>query len=255
LPVREAAASSSSDQSESAALCFRSHQDALDFGRHSAEYSNRLMVSQKVNFPELYKEGKLHVVIECTSRADSTKYDLVFFAVQGEVTGDGHGGIGSRRKDPREANSASRNRNWDEGRMSRVTQLVHGPNQVIPSLVRFERQKERKNFIREVCGDFSFHQVFQPGRIVPDGELGLLGRNLSSRSGSGVASLIQNGPQGLKGFSSVVDTSGRQPISELEFVELCDSVSIKFNDTSVWGFFEERFDLLVKSRNVLVCSL
>ena len=69
------------DQSELAALSFRSQQDTLDFGRHSPQHSNRLIVSQKVDFPQLYKEGKLHVVFERAARADATKYDLVLFAV------------------------------------------------------------------------------------------------------------------------------------------------------------------------------
>jgi hypothetical protein len=242
------------DESKSAALCFRSQEDALNFGRHSAEYSNSLIVSHNVNFPEFYKEGKLHVVVKYASRTDAAKYDLVFLAIQSEISGNRDTRIGAGGNHPGEPDGTTGNGNWNEGRMSRITQFVHGPNEVIPSLVRLERHKERKNFIRDVCGNLSFHQVLQPGEVVPDGELSFLGENFSASDGSGVSSLIQNGPHGLKGFRGVVDTIWGKPISELEFVELCDSVIIKLNDTSVWGFFEERFDLLVKSRDVLVCS-
>ena len=74
--------------------------------------------------------------------------------------------------------------------MSRVTELVQAPNEIISSLVRFERQKERKNFTREICGNFSSHQVFQPDRIVSDGKLSLLGRDLSASDGGSIACLV-----------------------------------------------------------------
>jgi Integrase core domain len=53
------------EKSESPALCFRSHQDALDFARHSAEDSHRFTSAYKLlGVVERYSEGEV-ILVEC----------------------------------------------------------------------------------------------------------------------------------------------------------------------------------------------
>jgi hypothetical protein len=58
-----AAAAELGDKSNSAALCFRSHQDALNFASHSVENSNRMLAfNNLVNVIERYCVGDICIV-------------------------------------------------------------------------------------------------------------------------------------------------------------------------------------------------
>jgi len=239
------------DKPETAALRFSSHQDALDYGSHSAEYSNHLMAGYEINFTKSYLEGKMHVIVEFASRRNARKYDLVFSAIPNNRVQN----LGGASKDGiADEHAAGCKRDWDKSCMGGVTQLVQSPYRVISSFVRLERHKKRKNFIWQVVRDFTVDDIGEPINIVPNGKLGLLGGDLTGCDRSSVTDLVKYGSKSFKSLRSGMGATVGNPFNELEFMELCNSIRIQLYDTMAWGFFDKSLNSLVKAPNVIVCA-
>lgn len=231
------------------ALRFRSHQDALDFGRHSAENVNRRLLAQKINISESYEKADLEIVLQVTSRRDARKWNLVFFAVVGGV---------QKRNTQRNSYIADQrgsaaNRHRNESCVLGVSKLVQGPDGVIPSLVRLERAKKRKNFVRQILGNLAIDKIIKPNRVVSNGKLSFLGSDLSSGDGAGVTNLIKSRAQPLQYFSSGMSSTFRRFFDEFQLVNLCDAIGIQLNDLTAWVWFKEPIDSLFKAPKVLIC--
>lgn len=72
------------NETDPAALPFRSHQDALDFASHGAEHANRILAANNlVNVVERYRKGdiELKLALDLIGVRGARKYHLVFFAV------------------------------------------------------------------------------------------------------------------------------------------------------------------------------
>lgn len=77
-----ASAAPSRNEFDAATLCFSSHQDALDFARHSAEHSNWMLASNNlIDIVERYRKGELEIVLDICSRSSAKKYNLIFIAI------------------------------------------------------------------------------------------------------------------------------------------------------------------------------
>jgi hypothetical protein len=67
---------------DSPALRFSSHQDALDYARHSVEQSRREMMGNCwLPVVEAYVNGHCHLVMTLVSEISIKYFQLVFFAV------------------------------------------------------------------------------------------------------------------------------------------------------------------------------
>ncbi len=134
--VGAASAVALGDESEPAALSFSSHQDALNFGAHSAEYSNRCFAAGDLRLVKRYQETHLELILKLTSRADSAEYDLIFSAVPG---GYWNGSLAGRSGS--DGASFNLHPSGDADRDQQfmfvgVTEAVQGPDGVISSLIR-----------------------------------------------------------------------------------------------------------------------
>jgi hypothetical protein len=239
------------NKSEPTALRFGHLDDAHHLSRDFPENGYGLAVGKNINLAKSYQEGECKVVIEFSARPNSAKYDLVFFAVQGHVSGDTAiaNGYGFTK------HSAGLNGDGNKRCMCCISELVQTPNKIVPSIVRLERPKQHDDFIRDVFAGFmADDSVIKSGKVVSDRELGLFRVRVSSSDRGGKPSLVKSGPKRFKRLSCGVDAAFRKPFSEFEFMELSNAVSVQLNDRAVWCFFEEPFDALVKSGNVLVCS-
>jgi hypothetical protein len=217
----------------------------------SAEYSDHLMAGYEINFAKRYLEGKMHVIVEFASRRNARKYDLVFFAIPDNRVQN----LGGSAKDSiADEHAAGCKRDGDKSCMGGVTQLVKSPDGVIPSFVRLERHKKRKNFSWQVVSDFTFDDIGEPINVIPNGKLGLLGGDLTRCDRSSVTDLVKCGSKSFKSLRSGVGATVGNPFSELEFMELCNSICIQFYDTMAWCFFDKGLNSLVKAPNVIVCA-
>jgi hypothetical protein len=138
------------DEPESAAFGFGSADDALDFGRHCAENAKDWAAAQKVDFVERYCQSKAAIVMKLASRTEAREYDLVIFAVP-----SGNEDASALERSAFEVHAASVHADGNDGCMKRATELIEGPDGIIPSFVRLERAKERHDLIRNVLTHFS----------------------------------------------------------------------------------------------------
>jgi hypothetical protein len=140
--------------------------------------------------------------------------------------------------------------------MSCVTQLIQGPEGVIPSLVRLEYSKERDNFLGDIAANAaSIYEIVQFGEAVADRELRSLGGDFSRRDSGGVSGLIEDGSESLKGLLSNLRAGIGQPLGELEFELLLGRiVRIDLTPQFVWLFLLKDPNLAIKFGDVFAAS-
>jgi hypothetical protein len=74
-----------------------------------------------------------------------------------------------------------------------VTELVKGPEGIIPSFVWAERQKQRCDFRRTILGDLpAVSVVIEAGRVVSERKVSSFGGDLFAGDGTSVANLVEN---------------------------------------------------------------
>jgi hypothetical protein len=72
------------NETETAALRFGSHQDALDYVRHSVECANRRLASESLNAFDRYVKGEVAAYIGVKHRRTESQYHLVFRCIPAE---------------------------------------------------------------------------------------------------------------------------------------------------------------------------
>ena len=131
------------NETNPAALIFCSNQNALDFVRHGTENVNRMLAANNlINVVERYRKGELEmeVTFELSVGAVTRKYQLACVAVPVPKQGDILDAPGTACFHHDAAGP------YFDGIkhlvLRGITEFVHCPEGVIPSLVRLERRKE-----------------------------------------------------------------------------------------------------------------
>jgi hypothetical protein len=164
------------DKPETPALCFRSSKDALDFARDGLKKGNRNWVWHKIDFAESYENGDIEIVIKVAIRGHPGNYHLVFFAIPSREMNSKTGPTQMMDGHP-----ATASPDGDESGMCSVTELVQGPNGVIPSFVRLERSKKRHDIRRQVFASTP-NVVLHVRGSIPKRKLGVLGLGDAART-------------------------------------------------------------------------
>ena len=185
------------------ALGFGCHQDALDFASDGIQDANCRAAFHPVEIVKSYKEGNVAIVLKASAGADAREFDLVFFAVPRRhhkvATADfriidGHAGANQANGD-------------EEAVLVGITELVHSPEGIIPSLVSVEAPKQRPDFLRQITASTLCHTV-QVGNRIGHREISVLGIAGAARRPRSVSRLIQRRSQRLKALRQ------RQPNSQ-----------------------------------------
>lgn len=240
--------SASSDKSNSAALSFRAGQDATRLRAHSVEHIHGRAGLGQFKVAESYAKGESQVVIKLGASGRSGKYDLVFFSIPSgpkelELIREGCsldfdlGGVESH---------------GHQRCVIGVTDLVKGPEGVIPSLVCVERRKKRHDLRRQVTAS-SFYNIREVGSVVADGKISVLRRGVSRKDRRGVSDLIECGPDRFDGFGGIVRTDFWNGLTKSELVNL-KSVRVWLDHMSVGFLFEEDISPLLKPRDMVICA-
>lgn len=245
--IRPGAGAPASDQTDTLALRFGGPEDAINFARNGIEDANRRAASNAVDFVKGYNEGKLCIVLKVTAGVDLGDHDLIFVPVK-----DGRRDRSPRQDGIPQRDAATCDANGhQEPMLVGVTELVEGPEGVIPSLMRIERSKQRADFRRQILAS----SVSDPIKIsngVPKGEVRVLGLSDACFDGNGVATLIQSGSERFDGLratiSPAIGDSAREAISMG-----CDALRISLGETFSWFLFEESGDTLFKPTDMLIC--
>ena len=166
-------------KAKAAALSFRSHQDALDYAAHSVEHVNCLLAANSVNAVDRYAKGHVSCYARLHSRRSNRQGDLVFFGIPAERRAGRADGVACPSVAGDIAGKESDcpiDLQGNKGAMFLgVTELVQGPEGVIPSFVWIEPAKERRDFRWQIgAGSPStVDVVVEVTECVCEGEVGL----------------------------------------------------------------------------------
>jgi len=142
-------------------LCFRSLDDAQNYARHLAQAGRNWASTKYWDFPKLYTEGKLNIVVNCSLAEGFGNYDFVFSAIP--VRSKRQGVVRSHAPTVLKNGVLDSNSRFDDGFMlCSVADFVECPQGRIPSLVRLEVHKERLDllgqmFVSSVAGEGGVH--------------------------------------------------------------------------------------------------
>jgi hypothetical protein len=136
-----------------------------------------------------------------------------------------------------------------------TTELVQGPDKIIPSFVRLERSHQVRNFLRDEFPCYTVKGFFKSGEVVSDRERGKAAESESLIQGSDrVDCLVEGSPQIIDNVDSVAAEGSRHGLSHLEFVEIVSAVSVKLsNDSAIVWLTEKSQVFPFKLGNVILC--
>jgi len=239
---------SRSDQADAPALCFSGPQDAINFARNGVKNANGGTALNPIDLVKLYEEGKFDIVLKVSTGFDSGEYDLIFSAVK-----NGHGRVPPAQGHGIDFQSTSSDAHGDEESVFvGVTELVQGPEGVIPSLMRVERAKERADFHGEVFAA-ALSDTIQISNRVPKGKVGVSRLNHPGPKGYGVATLIEGGSERFNGLGSRVTPTVGDFARKLESMGGVP-VSFQLGKLFAWFLFEETADTLFKQADVTLAA-
>ncbi len=138
------------DKSESAALSFGSHQDALDYAARFVEESSRRFAAQSLNAVDCYLKGEVAAYVRIKSSRNGHQSHLMFVSIPASsdpVRANRMADTGTIRDFGHEIGQGIPNPDGDESAVFLgITKLVQGPEGVIRSFVWLETPKNRIDF-------------------------------------------------------------------------------------------------------------
>jgi len=130
---------------------------------------------------------------------------------------------------------------------------VECPNDIVPTLVRLERAKEREDVRREALA-LSIENVFEISGRVGDWELNTVRSGRIACDSYGVDRLVERRSQTVDDVVGEFCEPFGQGFGQLDLVELVSTLRIGLNDTGVWLFLEEFADSLAEFGQVSICA-
>jgi hypothetical protein len=231
-------------------LRFDSQNDAINFTSDRVENGNGWLATYSLDFAKRYKEGNVYVVLELRIGASAREYDFVFFAVpiwrvDGTAARNGHMvdvnlvGCHPHR--------------YNDTVFAYIASTVKSPNEVIASLVRIERPKERNDVRRNIFASALNHTVKFSSRT-GDGEVCRPGMFDAGKDGSCKGSLIKGRTETFDSLGSDTCDTGGKCLCEFDLVKIIDSIIVTLGNACVGLVIKEMLDPTVEIANVLLCS-
>jgi hypothetical protein len=240
----------SSNQVEAAALRFGSHEDALNFARDGIKCAHDWGFLNPIELVEEYRKGELGIVLKFASRPDLREWDFIFFPVV-EGLYDPHG-LFDDYPSPQNNLIGLYEHGGKEPVLIGVTQLIEGPEGVIPSLMRLERAKQRTYLRREVFAPCRSGLVESCGRVA-EGEIGVFGTRFSAEDRRSVTGLVERGAKSFDSLGGAIGPTVGDFARELQRMG-GDAIRIHLGTGLVWFLFEEGFDTLFEPTYFGFCA-
>ncbi len=248
---------SSRNELEPPTLRFGSHQDALDYARHAVEDANSRLAAQSLNAVDRYRKGDIGIYIGLRSRKNGHQCDLVFSRVPADTKLAGTSNV-SGQFSGSDSTAKERRRICDDKRLQGevfvgVSDLVNGPEGVIPSFVSLEALKERTDFRGQILA--------ATGQVVPpflfrgtEGKFGgLRGGAFAGDSGS-VSGLIEDSSQIVSSIEQDAGQHLRHLLCEFDFMKVLAGIGILINEAGPWLVCDEFVNGCFEIANVMLCA-
>jgi hypothetical protein len=206
------------EKPETPALRFDSPQDVLDYCRQYTEDCSRWMVTNSFDLSKRYKENDIEIVVKVRVGAHREKYDLILSGIPSGFFRSGKEGINGLRLESSSFPQDAASHRSEPHVFVCITQIVKCAENVIPSFVRLERPKDRKNLLRNILGS-SLNGVFKFSGGSSEGEGCSLWLGYPGSDGDCVTGLVKGGSQICESVSSNEFKGIRDRQAELEFVD------------------------------------
>jgi len=135
-----------------------------------------------------------------------------------------------------------------------VTELIQGPEGVIPSFVWVEAPKQRQDFRWQILAAATANYRVESGKIVPEGELSTFRIDFSSRDGARVTRLVENCAEIISGVENYAGEIGWKPPRELDLVKVLTSYEILLNNFGPWLVIHKLIDFGIEIVDVMLCA-
>ena len=206
------------EQADSARLCFKSHEDAVDHAGHLVDYAKKWLTLQRLDIGEGYRNVDLEMRIRLRSMRDGQEWNFIVHAIQNE--GSVNDGTGKAHEGPRHRVRWNHRRRRDHLVFMGVADFVYCDEKIIPSFVWLERDHEVEDFGRQVFRssgstalDLDIGSAKGEVSIFP-----LVSRTAHCNSKSG---LVKRQPQVVDRVESERCKREWQRLGELYFVDIC----------------------------------
>jgi len=219
-----------------ASLCFDTRDDAFNYASKIVEDSKRRCTVYNVNLCQRYEDIKLEVDLHCRSVLDMSQYHFIFRVVPYGRDLDGY--YRSLEKVSAGAGSSDTHGNRCEDFMFvGITQLVQGPQKIIPSFVWLARN----HVVKDVFGDVLrglVSSTLDLSQIETEGEVRFLSGRPSGNS-TIISSLVEGGSKIANNIESNAGQNHWHGLSQFDFIKILSSVGILFHSSDVWIAFDK----------------
>jgi hypothetical protein len=241
-------------KAEAAALCFRSHQDALDFAAHGSKDMPRLFIGERLDITNRYVKGDIGCYLRLHSRFSDQECDLAFVSTGDALRTNDRPSVADDIASVDYARFFDFNRHQSAVFLG-VTKLVEGPEGIVPSFVWIESAKQRDDLWRAMFADApTINIVIELGKIVAERKAGPFGASPAACNSGGVSSLIENGAE----IARDIEQDARQHLwrflSEHNLMDVPARIRLCINDMGPWLAVDKLIDEHIEIVDVVLCA-
>lgn len=237
---------------ETNSLCLRfdSQDDAINFASDCGKKGNRWLAANSIDFAKRYKEGDIEIVLKLRVGPCGCEHYLVLLAIPNR-SGNGTGARNGHMFDVHSSGCHANGNN--DSVFAGVASAVKCPNEIVASLVRVERAKERNDVRRDIFAATINHFVQFSSRT-GNGEVGGLGVFDARNNGGGKSCLVECGTEPLYCLGGNTCDASRKFLGEFDLVNIVEPVIISLDNAGVWFCVKETLDPTIKIANVFFCA-
>jgi len=245
--------SGSREESDPEGLRFYSGDNALRYADKLVKDSNSWLVANNINVANRYERLNLEVVLVLRSMFEMRDYHLIFRAIPFGGKLHRNGVLHDHILDMHSADSNCAGHH--DFVFLGITQLVQGPEKIIPSFVWLKSQYEVNDFLRHVGGmPFPFGLTLNLFQAVTERKMGVPCFPAVGDT-DGVACLIESGTQVVNGVEGDSRKGRGHWPNQLDLMKILCAVSIVLDDAGVWATIKENANFGFKCRNVTLGML
>ena len=243
-------------ESEPSALRFGSHQDAMDYVRHSVEDASCRMASQNLNAIDRYIKGEVAAYVAAVHWRSKSQYHSVFRCIPSEpvvlevahaggphvvlgINVDGRSGCSDFKRDERQV-------------FFGISDLIESPEGVVASQVTLEPFKDVTDFRWQILASAGY-PMSEVHFAIAEGKRDVFGGTVGGDAG-GVSALIQDCAEVACGVEENAGEIHRQFAFKLDFVDMLRRIRLFIDRVgprlTVFEFGDNPFEIT----DVMLCA-
>jgi hypothetical protein len=247
-------------KAKAAALSLGSHQDALDFVAHSVEDQFCRPIAENFNAIDRYRKGEFAAYLEIIAGRHGHQCHLAFSRVppDSSTCWTSNVALGPTMVDfgVEGGRGVIDGERYESAVFLGITELVQGPEGIIPSFVWVESSKDREDFRRQMFARFSspIDMGIELIESVGEREVGLFRRDFATSHSGGVSGLVEHGAKVIYGIENDAWQHDRQWLGELDFVKILSGLRLFINEVGPWVTVDKLRLNSIEVGDVMLCA-